>query len=677
MHSLRVLAVGGGPGGLFLARLLRLSDPTAHVVVHERNRRSDAFGFGIVFSDRTMSAIEAVDPETYRHIVAASASWTDLELRRDGRRLRFGGYGFTAISRRVLLDILQQQAERAGAELVFSSPVGPVETVGADADVVVLADGVGSVNRDGRTAAFGARVEPGRAKFIWFGTQAGFDAVTFPFVHTRYGAFAAHAYPYGGGMSTFIVETAEATWLAAGLDAATAAAEEAGETDEYSRRLLTEVFADHLAGSPLVGNNSRWASFRLVHNERWSDGRAVLLGDAAHTAHFSVGSGTKIAMEDAIALRDALLSADSVGAAFAAYERARRPAVARTQRAAVPSMHWWETFADRLAMPMSQFGLHFVTRTGAISYAGLRRRHADPIDAAETDFATRAVSDAQTTASVRGGTAMRLPLRIGPLVLRNRIVTQVAGDARRQRAQAAALAAGGSALVLADWSAAAAEDLPAWRHTAWDLQRGRCLLGAVVTVEGLAQAVTSALAAGVVLLEIGLGEVDQTTERDALERARSRVLEGGREVPLLFAGLAPAPGPEWSADADRLVARCRALAADGLVGGFRVRAEEVTDAAWPRSVGYADRIRAATGLPVIVDGARDGALNVARHAGADDWPTRLHLAVVTGRADLVTTWPLGDPATPAIRQGAAPNEPFTALPGLAPVPAHVLEGGAR
>jgi anthraniloyl-CoA monooxygenase len=391
---------------LFFARLSRLADPGVTVDVYERNEPDDAFGFGVVFSERTIRQVRAADPETHDRIVAAGVPIAEMELRLPAGTLRYGGFAFASISRHALLLILQDQAARAGVSLHFGTeiPVGDLP----DGQVVVIADGANSAHRQSRERQFGTSVEEGSAPYMWLGTAAHFDAATFSFVRTDVGSFAMHAYPYADGMSTVVVETDPNTVRAAGLVQDSAFS---GCSDEHSLRFLSEIFADHLDGHKLVGNRSRWTTFRVVRNRTWSEHNAVLIGDAAHTAHFTVGSGTKMAMEDAIALADAVRRGDDRSAAFAEYERVRRPLVERTQRRAAPSMRWWETFARRLHLPLEQFGMHFMTRAAALTYAGMRRRFPDQVDRAEQSFLAGAEGHAATC-----------PLRLGDLVLPNRIV---------------------------------------------------------------------------------------------------------------------------------------------------------------------------------------------------------------------------------------------------------------
>nr|WP_308076565.1 FAD-dependent monooxygenase [Streptomyces hydrogenans] len=372
--------------------------------MYERNAPHEANGFGVVFSARTMSRLRRSDPETHARIVRASVTVSDMELRHPRATLRYGGFDFSSISRQTLLTILQEQAASAGAVLHFGHHAAPGSL--DDADVVVYADGANSAQRDARPERFGTTVRYGASPYMWLGTEAPFDAATFAFVATGHGHFAAHAYPYAEGLTTVVVETDPATWQASGMDRPADHARNPGGSDEASLERLSELFADHLGGHKLLGNRSRWATFRIVRNARWSDGNAVLLGDAAHTAHFTVGSGTKLAMEDAIALAAALDRDADPRAAFAAYERERRALVTRTQEWAEPSMRWWETFGRRLHMAPAQFGLHFMTRTSALTYEGLRRRFADRVDEAEEAYRTAGGTAARPWRA-RGAPAVR------------------------------------------------------------------------------------------------------------------------------------------------------------------------------------------------------------------------------------------------------------------------------
>jgi salicyloyl-CoA 5-hydroxylase len=378
---MRIACVGGGPGGLFLAALLRREVPDAEVVVFERNRATDAFGFGVVFSNATLGGIDAADPVLRDALLEHGCHWDDIEVRVHGERLRCGGNGMAAIVRSKLLRLLQDRARAAGADLRFETEVASLDEL-AGFDLVVAADGANSQLRASFEDVFRPTFDVATAKFIWLGTTFPYEGLTF--VHERgpHGAFAAHAYPIGDGLSTFIVETDEVTWRRAGLDTFDVSSPP-GPSDETSRRYLVELFADQLQGHDLIGNSSRWGNFRTLRTARWSHERLVLLGDAAHTAHFSVGSGTKMAMEDAIVLARAIGEhRDDLDTALSVYEADRRPAVEHVQAASVPSLAWWEHFGRyQGALEATPFTFHFLSRS--ITRAKLERR--DPRFVHEVD----------------------------------------------------------------------------------------------------------------------------------------------------------------------------------------------------------------------------------------------------------------------------------------------------
>ena len=297
---MKVAIRGGGPGGLYSAILFsRLGH---QVEVWERNAPDDTFGFGVVFSDETLAAFEAADPPTYEEITLSFARWGEIDIFYRGERRTSGGHGFSALGRKQLLNILQTRAAELGATLHFRAGAPPLDEQAASFDLVVCADGVNSQSRQERGHAFKPSLERRRSKFMWLGTDLVFEAFTFHIVETACGVFQLHCYPFDEAMSTFVVETDEATWRRAGLDASESLELPPGISDERSIDFCRAQFADVLAGHELIGNNSKWLNFHTVRNEHWYDRNVVLLGDAAHTAHFSIGSGTKLAMEDAIAL---------------------------------------------------------------------------------------------------------------------------------------------------------------------------------------------------------------------------------------------------------------------------------------------------------------------------------------------------------------------------------------
>lgn len=369
---MKIVIVGGGPGGLYLSALLKRADPKREVVVLERNRADDPYGFGVVFSDNTLSSLAEGDPELTAELGRLGPSWDAIQVQLHDRAMRCGGIGFTSISRARLLGMLQQQASDSGVDLRFETVLTDPDDVG-DHDLLVAADGANSTVRGWYGDAFGHHADIGDAKFIWMGTTKPFDCLTFLFEHDDHGAYGVHAYPFEDQTSTFLVETDPATWRAAGLDAFDPTQAAPGESDRHSVDYLADLFAEHLDGHELLSSNSRWGNFPTVRNDRWSHGTTVLIGDAAHTAHFSVGSGTRMAMEDALALSQALDDASDIKTALTDFETIRRPTVERIQAAAEPSLRWWERFGMYTDWSTERFAFHFLTRTPRITRGSLQR----------------------------------------------------------------------------------------------------------------------------------------------------------------------------------------------------------------------------------------------------------------------------------------------------------------
>src|ERR1700733_3567635 len=327
--SMRIVCIGGGPAGLYFAILMKLRDPSHRVSVIERNRADDTFGWGVVFSDETLRNLKGGDPRTEQRISDSFVHWDDIDIHFRNRVIRSGGHGFCGIERRHLLNILQDRAAELGVELYFQREVHDVAEF-ADADLIVAADGINSAVRTRYADHFQPSIEVRPNRFAWLGTHKLFDAFTFIFVQTEWGWFQVHAYRFNADTSTFIVETREETWRAAGLERADTEA-----TLGFCRRL----FAPWLEGKPLMAQKrpmggSDWVNFPRVTNKSWVRDNLVLMGDAAHSAHFSIGSGTKLALEDAIALARAIPRHDTLPAALAAYETERRVEVLRLQSAA-------------------------------------------------------------------------------------------------------------------------------------------------------------------------------------------------------------------------------------------------------------------------------------------------------------------------------------------------------
>ncbi|CAM5694965.1 FAD-dependent monooxygenase [Streptomyces griseorubiginosus] len=405
---MKVACIGAGPGGLFFATLLKRSRPGAEVVVFERNRPDDTFGFGVVFSDATLDAIDAADPVLSEALEKHGTHWDDIEVRVHGARERVGGMGMAAVVRKTLLSLLQERARAEGVQMRFQHEVRDPSELG-DFDLVVVCDGANSRFRTLFADDFGPTADVASAKFIWFGTTYAFDGLTFVHQDGPHGVFAAHAYPISDSLSTFIVETDADSWARAGLDAFDPSTPP-GMSDEKTKAYLEDLFREQIDGHPLVGNNSRWANFATRRARSWRRGKWVLLGDAAHTAHFSVGSGTKMAMEDAVALAEALGEAPgSVPDALDLYEERRRPKVERIQNSARPSLSWWEHFGRyvrHLDAP-TQFAFHFLTRS--IPRGKLAMRDALYVD--RVDGWWRARHDAGPLQTPFSGGPYRLPSR--------------------------------------------------------------------------------------------------------------------------------------------------------------------------------------------------------------------------------------------------------------------------
>ena len=408
--ALRIACIGGGPGGLFTAIALSRTLPGCHVDVFERNSESDVFGFGVVFSDTTLDNVDVVDPVLRKTLAAHGRRWDTIAVHSNRVTVTAGGNGMSAVHRRVLLESLRRRAAELGARLHYDCPVTVDELDSAGYDLIVAADGTNSAVRQQFIDDLGHTVDEARVKFIWFGTTYQFDGLTFLHERAEHGNFAVHGYPIGSGLSTFIVETDEPTWRRAGLDGFDVA-QSPGPSDLVSQHYLEELF-----GHPLVANNSRWANFRTRSTRHWHTVSAhgtpvVLLGDAVHTAHFSVGSGTKMAMEDAAALALSIAERPAdIPTALDRFERIRRPQVAKVQNSAMPSLSWWDHFGEyQRALTPWQFGFHFFSR--AISAEKIRLR--DPGFVADSEHAWR---------ELHGAAPLDTPLHIGCHTLDRRLL---------------------------------------------------------------------------------------------------------------------------------------------------------------------------------------------------------------------------------------------------------------
>jgi anthraniloyl-CoA monooxygenase len=448
----RTTVLGAGPAGLYLSILLKKADPRHEVTVVERNPPDATFGFGVVFSEETLGRLRDADEPTFTAITDAWASWTTIDVHFGGEVIRSHGHRFSAIRRTKLLGILQRRAQELGVEMRFEEEVADVAEL-PDADVVVGADGVNTLV--GRAADFGRSVAAYPTRFAWFGTDVALDAFTFAFVKTEHGVFQAHAYPFDEGTSTFIVEAREDTWKRAGLE---------GRTEEECLAFCQDLFAPVLDGHALLSNRSVWLAFNEVRCKDWSAGHTVLLGDAAHTAHFSIGSGTKLAIEDAIELAAALGRNDALKDALVEYELERRPIVERFQDAARQSAEYFEEVPRHMGLPPLQFAFNLLTRSGRIGHANLTLR--DPRLVRKVD------------AFVAGRNALAPPPLFAPLELR--------GVKLRNRAVIRGLVPVGAGLCLSPAVAVTADgritpDDPT-DPTGWDLDAVHAAGGAAMLV---------------------------------------------------------------------------------------------------------------------------------------------------------------------------------------------------
>jgi anthraniloyl-CoA monooxygenase len=410
----KIVSIGGGPAGLYFAILAKKADPAHDITVVERNRADDTFGFGVVFSDATLETFAAADPETHAEITRAFAHWDDIDIHYQGQVLTSTGHGFSGLSRQRLLDILQRRCRELGVQLEFQREVADLEAW-RDADLVLAADGVNSAVRAALAEHVRPRIDWRPNRFVWLGTTYPFSAFTFIFKASEHGLWRVHAYRYAPGASTFILESTEATWRRAGLD---------GASEDDTVAFVEALFARELDGHRILKNRSLWRSFPTVRNARWHAGNVVLVGDAAHTAHFSIGSGTKLAMEDAIALGAALARAGDVTAALVAYEEERRPQVEAIQRAAQVSLEWFEQ-AERYhgRLEPLQFAFSLLTRSLRVTHENLRVRDQKFVETVDRWYAAKAADQSGVRVAAQPPPPpMFTPYRLREMVLANRVV---------------------------------------------------------------------------------------------------------------------------------------------------------------------------------------------------------------------------------------------------------------
>lgn len=360
---MRVGVLGGGPGGLYFSALWKSRHPADEVCLYEQNPAGATWGFGVVFSDRALEFLREDDAATIDLIAPRMETWRDITLVHRGEAIAIDGVGFSAIGRLELLQLLQQRAHTAGVTLAFDTTVGSIGDLG-DCDLIVAADGVNSLLRRTFEGAFGTSLTHLGGKFAWYGTTKRFATLTQTFVANDLGTFNAHHYRYAPDMSTFIVECDQATWVRAGLDRA---------TEDESRRICEQVFAATLDGHPLVSNRSIWRNFPWVWNERWSVRNVVLIGDALRTAHYSIGSGTRLAIEDALALTKALeAEPGDLPTALARYEATRRPVVEKLVAASKMSADWYERFPEHMRLAPTDLAMSYIRRSGRVDDQRLR-----------------------------------------------------------------------------------------------------------------------------------------------------------------------------------------------------------------------------------------------------------------------------------------------------------------
>jgi anthraniloyl-CoA monooxygenase len=432
---MKVAVVGGGPAGLYFSLLLKKAQPDADVTIFERNPKGATYGWGVVFSDRSLTSFREADYKTYTQITDDFIIWDAIDVRYRDEVVRCGGQVFSGIERKALLGILSRRCEELGVHLEYEHEVSGVP---GGYDLVVAADGVRSELREAHKDVFRPRFVPGSSRYIWFGTDRVFDSFTFAFRDNEHGHFQAHAYPFKGTMSTFIVECDASSWRKAGLDTADEAA---------SIAYCEELFHGDLRGKKLVSNNSKWINFETLKNKTWRHQSLVLVGDAAHTAHFSIGSGTKLAMEDSIALVNALETKPDIPAALTEYELERKPRVERFQEAARQSQEYFEKTALYRDMEPMQFAFNLLSRSGRIDYDDLRVRDEHFVGAVDRWFIGRNSGPAAPPSFA--------PLKLRDLTLPNRVAVAVAptysaADGVPSPGPVRDLAAQGSGLVFTD-----------------------------------------------------------------------------------------------------------------------------------------------------------------------------------------------------------------------------------
>ena len=374
---MKINIIGGGPAGLYFAILMKKVNPSHEIRIYERNGPDDTFGWGVVFSGRTLANLRAADEESHVEITREFEAWDNVDVVHRGTKISIHGNSFSGIARLQLLKILQRRAEQLGVAIQFRTEVQDIESLRSDCDLLLGADGVNSTVRLRYADHLQPELDVRTNRYIWYGTNQLFHGLTLTFRENNAGVFAAHSYKFNRTTSTFIVECDPQTWTHAGF---------AQMADEEARAYLGEVFASDLAGHRLLSNNSKWINFLLVKNKRWSFENVALIGDALHTAHFSIGSGTKLAMEDAIALAECFQEQADVREALEQFAAKRRPVIEDYQAAAFESMIWFENAREYMHLSPTELAFSLMTRSGRVSYEDLKRRDLEFIEQYEREL---------------------------------------------------------------------------------------------------------------------------------------------------------------------------------------------------------------------------------------------------------------------------------------------------
>jgi len=362
---MRIDIIGGGPAGLYFAILMKKADPKHQVTIYERNGPDDTFGWGVVFSGKTLANLRAAEEESHAAITNQFEAWDNVDIVHRDDKISIHGNSFSGIARLQLLKILQHRAEQLGVEVVFRTEIADMETLRSQCDLLVAADGVNSGVRSRYAEQLQPSLDVRAHRYIWYGTNQLFHGLTLTFRENEDGVFAAHSYKFNKTTSTFIVECDPETSRRANLEA---------KSDEETRRYIAKVFERDLAGHPLLSNNSKWINFVLVKNANWFFENLILLGDALHTAHFSIGSGTKLAMEDAIALAECFQTTSEVTKVLSKFTEVRRPVIEDYQAAAFESMVWFENAAKYVSLAPIELAFSAMMRSGRVSYEDLKKR---------------------------------------------------------------------------------------------------------------------------------------------------------------------------------------------------------------------------------------------------------------------------------------------------------------